>query len=96
LCQSHLRSLQCVKSVPTRLLKSGMKGPALQKCLSDLTFVRMEEEYDAQLKEAHTLAKFDPARPILAAGLYSEAEECQGKGLLLHKEMERHGGHIRY
>jgi hypothetical protein len=53
--------------------------------------VRMEEEYDAQLKEAHTLAKSDPARPILAAGLYSESEECQGKPVFLWRRGKNGG-----
>ncbi|GAQ79873.1 hypothetical protein KFL_000400160 [Klebsormidium nitens] len=80
--QMRQRLEKCVRAVPTRLLKAGMKGPSLAKCLQDLTFIRMEEEYDQQLKEAHALAKFDPARPILAAGLYSEAEECQVAALM--------------
>lgn len=64
--------------MPTRLLKPGSQGPSLEKCLKGMVALGCRVEKDKALMKAHALAKFNSARPILAAGLYSECQEFQG------------------
>jgi hypothetical protein len=71
--------VQLVKGMPARLLKPGSGGPSLERCLKGLYTLKYEEDKDHQLMEAHALSHFDEARPILAAGLYSDCQECQSK-----------------
>lgn len=71
--------LQAVKTVPPALLKQGSKGEALQDSLAYMVGLACKAEEDQRLLDAHTLAKFDEARPIVAAGLYSSSQECQCK-----------------
>lgn len=73
-------AVQLVKGMPARLLKpGGSGGPSLEKCLKGLYTLKIEEDKDHQLMEAHALSHFDEARPILAAGLYSDCQECQSE-----------------